>query len=205
MYNRPSPKVERRRARVNEGDASRGIAQIGKMTATPLVGQSADHMQMEDVEEEQEQPQLSILTAMLTLIISTAFVAACAEFMVDSIDALTATGNIGETFVGLILLPIVGNAAEHATAVTVACKDKMDLAIGVAVGSSMQIALLVLPLIIVLGWIIGVDDMVCSSTCTPSLILTRADTQLRWFPSHCAIHVCSFGKWTVFWVKTVTD
>lgn len=55
----------------------------------------------------------------------------------------------------MILLPIVGNAAEHATAVTVACKDKMDLAIGVAVGSSMQIALLVLPLIVVLGWIIG--------------------------------------------------
>lgn len=49
----------------------------------------------------------------------------------------------------------MGNAAEHATAVTVACKDKMDLAIGVAVGSSMQIALLVLPLIVVLGWIIG--------------------------------------------------
>ncbi|CAG8383745.1 unnamed protein product [Penicillium salamii] len=159
MYNRPSPKVERRRARVGEGDASRGIAQIGKMTAAPLVGQNPDHMQMEDAEDEPEQPQLSIVTAMLTLLISTAFVAACAEFMVDSIDALTQTGNIGETFVGLILLPIVGNAAEHATAVTVACKDKMDLAIGVAVGSSMQIALLVLPLIIVLGWIIGVEDM----------------------------------------------
>ncbi|CAG7994794.1 unnamed protein product [Penicillium olsonii] len=159
MYNRPSPKVERRRARVSEGDASRGIAQIGKMTAAPLVGQNSDHMQMEDPDDEPEQPQLSIATALLTLLISTAFVAACAEFMVDSIDALTQTGNIGETFVGLILLPIVGNAAEHATAVTVACKDKMDLAIGVAVGSSMQIALLVLPLIIVLGWIIGVDDM----------------------------------------------
>lgn len=66
---------------------------------------------------------------------------------------------IGETFVGLILLPIVGNAAEHATAVTVACKDKMDLAIGVAVGSSMQIALLVLPLIVVLGWIIGMSSL----------------------------------------------
>lgn len=76
---------------------------------------------------------------------------------------MTATGDIRETFVGLILLPIVGNAAEHATAVTVACKDKMDLAIGVAVGSSMQIALLVLPLIVVLGWIIGVDDMVWMS------------------------------------------
>lgn len=82
---------------------------------------------------------------------------------VESIDALTATGDIRETFVGLILLPIVGNAAEHATAVTVACKDKMDLAIGVAVGSSMQIALLVLPLIVVLGWIIGEDGMVWMS------------------------------------------
>lgn len=81
-------------------------------------------------------------------------------YQVDSIDALTATGNIGTTFVGLILLPIVGNAAEHATAVTVACKDKMDLAIGVAVGSSMQIALLVLPLIVVIGWIMGVEEMV---------------------------------------------
>ncbi|KOS37793.1 hypothetical protein ACN38_g11406 [Penicillium nordicum] len=159
IYNRPSEKVERRDVKVGEGDASRGIAQIGKMTATPLVGQSVDHMKMEEVEEETEEPQLSVMTALLTLIISTAFVAVCAEFMVESIDALTATGDIRETFVGLILLPIVGNAAEHATAVTVACKDKMDLAIGVAVGSSMQIALLVLPLIVVLGWIIGVDDM----------------------------------------------
>jgi Ca2+:H+ antiporter len=74
---------------------------------------------------------------------------------VGSIDQITASGGLSKTFVGLILLPIVGNAAEHATAVTVAVKDKMDLAIGVAVGSSMQIALLVLPLIVVIGWIMG--------------------------------------------------
>lgn len=74
---------------------------------------------------------------------------------VDSIQGLTDQYPISDTFVGLILLPIVGNAAEHATAVTVAVKDKMDLAIGVAVGSSMQIALLVLPLIIVIGWGLG--------------------------------------------------
>lgn len=60
---------------------------------------------------------------------------------------------ISPEFIGLILIPIVGNAAEHFTAVTVAYKDKMDLAIGVAVGSSMQIALLVLPLLVVIGWI----------------------------------------------------
>jgi len=79
--------------------------------------------------------------------------------MVSSISALTATGNISPEFVGLILIPIVGNVAEHATAVTVAIKDKMDLAIGVAIGSSMQIALFVLPFVVVLGWILGKIDM----------------------------------------------
>ncbi|KAJ5179857.1 hypothetical protein N7492_003067 [Penicillium capsulatum] len=158
IYNRPSPKVEKRRQRVTEGDASRGIAQIGKMTMGTMGGQHAQ-VQMQDPEDEPEQPQLTLTVALLTLAVSTALVAVCAEFMVDSIDALTSSDNIRKTFVGLILLPIVGNAAEHATAVTVACKDKMDLAIGVAVGSSMQIALLVLPLIVVLGWIIGIDKM----------------------------------------------
>ncbi|KIW34097.1 calcium/proton exchanger [Cladophialophora immunda] len=109
--------------------------------------------------DEPEQPQLSIWVALLTLAISTVLVALNAEYLVDSINAITCGGGISKNFVGLILLPIVGNAAEHATAVTVAVKDKMDLAIGVAVGSSMQIALLVLPFVVVLGWIIGKDDM----------------------------------------------
>ncbi|KAJ5123585.1 hypothetical protein N7448_009682 [Penicillium atrosanguineum] len=159
MYNRPSPKVEKRRQRIGEGDANRGIAQIAKMSAASMGGENAQQVQMQDPNDEPEQPQLTILVALITLGVATTLVAVCAEFMVDSIDALTATGHIGKTFVGLILLPIVGNAAEHATAVTVACKDKMDLAIGVAVGSSMQIALLVLPLIIVIGWIMGLDNM----------------------------------------------
>ncbi|PYH88600.1 Calcium/proton exchanger [Aspergillus ellipticus CBS 707.79] len=157
IYNAPSPKVEKRSMKVNEGDASRGIARIGKMSAS-MAGEHAQNVELQEPDEEEE-PQLSVPVAVATLVISTVFVALCAEFMVDSIDALTQEGNISETFVGLILLPIVGNAAEHATAVTVACKDKMDLAIGVAVGSSMQIALLVLPLIIVIGWGMGNDDM----------------------------------------------
>ena len=81
------------------------------------------------------------------------------QTLTGSSDALTTSGHISKTFVGLILLPIVGNAAEHATAVTVACKDKMDLAIGVAVGSSMQIALLVIPFVVTLGWILHNDKM----------------------------------------------
>jgi Ca2+:H+ antiporter len=113
----------------------------------------------DDDDDEPEEPQLSVMVAILTLAASTVLVALNAEYLVDSINAITCGGGISKNFVGLILLPIVGNAAEHATAVTVAVKDKMDLAIGVAVGSSMQIALLVLPFTVVLGWIIGKDDM----------------------------------------------
>ncbi|RFU72938.1 ca2+:h+ antiporter [Trichoderma arundinaceum] len=110
-------------------------------------------------EEEEEDPQLHFFVAIGTLAASTAIIALCAEFMVGSIDAITQNGALSEEFVGLILLPIVGNAAEHATAVTVAIKDKMDLAIGVAVGSSMQVALFLIPLLVVIGWGMGKDEM----------------------------------------------
>jgi Ca2+:H+ antiporter len=111
-------------------------------------------------EEELGEQKLHISVAVFTLAASTTLVALCAEFMVESISSITSGNNsISIEFVGLILLPIVGNASEHITAVTVACKDKMDLAIGVTVGSSMQIALLVIPFSIILGWILGNDDM----------------------------------------------
>ena len=164
MYNAPSPKVEKRGKRVGEGDSVKSIAAIGAQasaTMTGPIGSSATHENtgFQQPEEESEEPKLSKWVALFTLAASTALVAICAEFMVNSINAITESGTVSRTFVGLILLPIVGNAAEHATAVTVACKDKMDLAIGVAVGSSMQIALLVIPFTVVLGWILGNDKM----------------------------------------------
>lgn len=110
-------------------------------------------------EEEEEDPQLAFPVAIGTLVGATVLIAFCAEFLVDSIDYVTTQGNISQEFLGLILLPIVGNAAEHATAVTVAIKDKMDLAIGVAVGSSMQVALFIIPLLVIIGWGMGLDTM----------------------------------------------
>lgn len=170
MYNAPSQKVAKRKSsKIQEGAAARGVAAIGAGTAAASGGgvnakalfknPDPDHEDNNDDEEEFESPNLSVIGALVTLAISTTLVAFCSEFMVDSIDGLTATGGVSTTFVGLILLPIVGNAAEHATAVTVAIKDKMDLSIGVAVGSSMQIALLVFPLVVILGWILGKDCM----------------------------------------------
>ncbi|RUP49281.1 calcium/proton exchanger, partial [Jimgerdemannia flammicorona] len=95
-------------------------------------------------------------TPLPSLFVITVLVAICAEFLVGAIDDIVTQWHLTETFVGLILLPIVGNAAEHVTAVTVALKNKMDLAIGVAIGSSMQIALLVTPLMVIIGWGLGV-------------------------------------------------
>ena len=91
-----------------------------------------------DIEDE-DKPHMSRTAAVVLLLISTALVAVCAEFLVGSIDYMVANTDVSEVFIGLILLPIVGNAAEHVTAVTVAAKNKMDLAIGVAVGSSIQV------------------------------------------------------------------
>ncbi|KAI1799138.1 calcium/proton exchanger [Daldinia bambusicola] len=98
---------------------------------------------------------LSRGAAIIMLLLSTALVAVCAEFMVDAIDDVVANSALKETFIGLIILPIVGNAAEHVTAVTVAMKNKMDLAIGVAIGSSIQISLFLTPLVVIIGWIIN--------------------------------------------------
>jgi Ca2+:H+ antiporter len=113
--------------------------------------------QPEDDESEAEEAQMSPWAAAGVLVVVTIAVAICAEYLVDSIDSLVETAHISKTFIGLILLPIIGNAAEHVTAVVVALKDKMDLAMGVAIGSSMQIALLVTPFLVILGWIIDVD------------------------------------------------
>ncbi|OJA18119.1 hypothetical protein AZE42_10804 [Rhizopogon vesiculosus] len=75
--------------------------------------------------------------------------AVTAEFLVDSIDGLTATGSISKEFVGVILLPIAGNAVEHVTAVTSPVKDKRTLRLSVAFDSSMQIALFVIQKIVI--------------------------------------------------------
>ena len=107
--------------------------------------------------EEPPKKKMSRVSALILLIVSTGLVAVCAEFLVDSINYLVNNTSISEAFIGLIILPIVGNAAEHVCAVTVATKNKMDLAIGVAVGSSIQIALFVTPVIVLLGWILHKD------------------------------------------------
>lgn len=156
MYNEPSEKSPKRN---HVEPAGKSLVNASASVSHAVVMGKPRPEEEGPVEEEKEEPALTLWAAIILLVASTALVAICSECLVDSIDSLVTTAGISRVFVGLILLPIVGNAAEHATAVTVAIKDKMDLSIGVAVGSSMQIALLVIPFIVVLGWIIGEDRM----------------------------------------------
>ncbi|KAJ5920314.1 hypothetical protein N7516_011172 [Penicillium verrucosum] len=120
-------------------------------------GSDTENVAGTEEEEEEEERILSPWAAVVVLVIVTILVSICADYLVDAIDPLVKTTGMSKTFIGLVLIPIVGNAAEHVTAVVVAYKDKMDLAIGVAIGSSLQIALFVTPFLVILGWIMGIE------------------------------------------------
>jgi Ca2+:H+ antiporter len=76
------------------------------------------------------------------------------DYLVSTIEGASASWDFSVAFISVILLPIVGNAAEHASAVMFAMKNKMDISLGVAVGSATQIALLVIPFCVIAGWVI---------------------------------------------------
>ena len=77
------------------------------------------------------------------------------EFLVGSLETVTATFGLTEFFVGIIIVPIIGNVAEHLVAVQVALKNQMDLSLSIALGSSLQIALFVAPILVFLSLFMG--------------------------------------------------
>jgi Ca2+:H+ antiporter len=94
--------------------------------------------------------------AVLVLALATTAVAVESEILVHAVATLTAEGQwVSQAFLGLIVIPIIGNAAEHATAVVVARKGKLDLALQIALGSSTQVALLIAPILIFVGALLG--------------------------------------------------
>jgi Ca2+:H+ antiporter len=124
-----------------------------------------DPAELGAMSEEDDADIMSPWAAAAVLIVVTLMVSVCADYLVDSIDAIVEEHDISKNFIGLILIPIVGNAAEHVTACVVAVRNKMDLAMGVAIGSSIQIALLVTPFLVILGWIIDQPMSLHFETC----------------------------------------
>lgn len=101
--------------------------------------------------EENGEAKWTLKKSIFVLAIATILIAIESEFLVSGVDSLTATLGLSEFFVGIIIIPIIGNAAEHSTAVVMAMKNKMDVAVEIAVGSSLQIILLVAPVLIFLS------------------------------------------------------
>jgi Ca2+:H+ antiporter len=93
--------------------------------------------------------------AIAVLAVATVLVAVMSELLVGALEHASATLGLTQVFVGVILVALVGNAAEHSTAVIVAMKNKMDLALGIEVGSSLQIALLIAPVLVFSSYLFG--------------------------------------------------
>ncbi|KAI0311604.1 Calcium/proton exchanger [Amylostereum chailletii] len=108
-----------------------------------------------EIEEEEEPARMSVVAAATALLAVTVITSFVADFLVASIEETADRYNIPKPFIGLILLPLVANAAEHVTSVWMAMKDKMELTIGICVGSSIQIATFVVPLLVIVGWTTG--------------------------------------------------
>ncbi len=118
------------------------------------------HLYTGGVDEKSEQEAIGTHSwsrgkSVTVLLIATSLVALMSEFLVGAVDEASKALGLTEVFVGVILVAIIGNAAEHSTAVLVALKNKMDLALNIAIGSSMQVALFVAPVLVFASYLFG--------------------------------------------------
>ncbi|KAL2619341.1 hypothetical protein AAZV13_08G300400 [Glycine max] len=102
-----------------------------------------------------ESSDISKWETIIWLSVMTAWISILSEYLVGAIEGASTAWEIPVAFISVILLPLVGNAAEHASAIMFAMKDKLDISLGVAIGSSTQISMFVIPFCVVIGWITG--------------------------------------------------
>jgi Ca2+:H+ antiporter len=131
----------------------------------------------------------SVRTSLLVLLVAAALVGVVAELLVHAVAEAGEAMGLGKVFMGVVVVAIVGNAAEHSTAVVVAMKGKMDLALGIAMGSSMQIALFVAPVLVIAGHFMGrplgleftVLEVVAVMLSVAAVALLIHDGRTNWF------------------------
>lgn len=131
---------------------------LGYVLSLVFTFTSARGIQVADEEENTAAPEhagWSLRRALVILLVSVVFIAALSEVLVGAIEPVIKEHGLTELFVGIIIVPIIGNAAEHLVAVEMALKNKMELTLGIALGSSMQIALFVGPLLVFISLLEG--------------------------------------------------
>ncbi|CAK9139947.1 unnamed protein product [Ilex paraguariensis] len=130
-----------------------------------LVFQLWTHRQLFDAPEEddvnndevsEEAPVIGFWSGFVWLALMTALTALLSEYVVNTIEVVSESWGIPVGFISIIMLPIAGNATEHAGAIVFAFKNKLDISLGVSLGSATQIAMFVVPLTVIVAWIIGI-------------------------------------------------
>jgi Ca2+:H+ antiporter len=125
------------------------------MYAAALVFTLVTHEHLFRTPQEDETPSWSRREAVVVLLVTSAVVALMSEFLVSSLEPALESLGLSELFVGLILIPVVGNAAEHSSAVMFALRNKVDVTLEIAIGSSTQIALFVAPVLVFISLAVG--------------------------------------------------
>ncbi|KAJ6837412.1 vacuolar cation/proton exchanger 1a [Iris pallida] len=142
-----------------------------------LFFQLKTHRQLFEAQEDDDQddavpedePVLGFASAFAWLLGMTIVIAILSEYVVGTIEAASDSWGMSVSFISIILLPIVGNAAEHAGAIIFAFKNKLDITLGVSLGSATQISMFVIPLSVIVAWIMGVQmdlDFKLLETCS---------------------------------------
>ncbi|KAG5545882.1 hypothetical protein RHGRI_018142 [Rhododendron griersonianum] len=126
---------------------------IGQRNVSVTVNE--DESEADGSSDDKEAPKITKWESIIWLFILTASISFLSEYLVNAIEGASVALNIPVAFISVILLPIVGNAAEHASAVMFAIKDELDMSLGVAVGSSTQISMFGIPFCVVYGWVLG--------------------------------------------------
>ncbi|XP_062212933.1 vacuolar cation/proton exchanger 1a-like [Phragmites australis] len=113
--------------------------------------------EVEDDGEVEETPVLGLASGFFWLAFMTVLISILSEYVVGTIEPTSLSWGLSVSFISIILLPIVGNAAEHAGAIIFALKNKLDITLGVALGSATQISMFVIPLSVIVAWIAGIQ------------------------------------------------
>jgi Ca2+:H+ antiporter len=105
--------------------------------------------------QEHHEPQYSRRVAAILLVVATVFIAWLSEILVGAVEPVVESLGVTEFFLGIIIVPLVGNVAEHVVGVQTAVKNRMDLSLAISLGSSMQVALFVAPLLVFVSILLG--------------------------------------------------
>lgn len=140
-------------------------------------------------EDDEEEEPMSLRMALIQITISTALVAFMSEILVDSVTETAEEAGLGPVFTGVIIIAIVGNAAEHTTAIVAAYKDKLDISVAITFGSSLQIAQFVFPVLILIS---------CGRSVNPpmTMVFTTMEAVAIFFSVLTAWIICSDAKTT---------